>query len=56
MPAVRNGELEIVLQDFEPTPSPLSLLFHHNRLLSTRVRTLVDFMAKALPESLAAGG
>lgn len=52
MPAVRRGELELVLQDFEPLPSPLSLLFHQNRLLSTRVRAFVDWMAKALPASL----
>ena len=53
MPAVRRGELRIVLQDFEPEPTPLSLVFLENRLLSTRIRTFVDWMAKALPESLA---
>ena len=56
MPAVRRGELEIVLQDFEPEPTPLSLLFLENRLLSTRIRTFVDWMAEALPESLAGAG
>jgi len=56
MPAVRRGELKIVLQDFEPEPTPLSLLFLENRLLSTRVRTFVDWMAEALPESLAVTG
>lgn len=53
MPAVHRGELKIVLQDFEPQPTPLSLVFLENRLLSTRVRTFVDWMAEALPESLA---
>jgi DNA-binding transcriptional LysR family regulator len=53
MPAVQRGELKIVLQDFEPKPIPLSLVFLENRLLSTRIRTFVDWMAKALPESLA---
>ncbi len=56
MPAVRRGELKIVLQDFEPEPTPLSLLFLENRLLSTRIRTFVDWMAEALPESLAVAG
>lgn len=53
MPAVKRGELQIVLQDFEPKPIPLSLIFLENRLLSARVRTFVDWMAEALPKSLA---
>lgn len=53
MPALARGEIEIVLQDFEPAPVPLSLMFLENRLLSTRVRTFVDWMAQALPASLA---
>ena len=52
MPAVRRGELELVLTDFEPEALPLSLVFLENRLLSTRVRTFVDWMAEALPGSL----
>ncbi len=53
MPAIQRGELEFVLQDFEPEPIPLNLVFLENRLLSTRVRTFVDWMAKTLPESMA---
>ncbi|MGD8853655.1 MAG: LysR family transcriptional regulator [Gammaproteobacteria bacterium] len=56
MPAVRRGELKIVLQAFEPEPTPLSLFILENRLLSTRIRTFVDWMAEALPESLAVAG
>ena len=52
MPAVRRGELQLVLTEFEPEPLPLSLVFPHNRLLSTRVRCFVDWMAQALPGSL----
>ena len=55
MPAVQRGELKWVLTDFEPDPLPLSLVFPHHRLLSTRVRVFVDWMAGALPESLQAG-
>lgn len=54
MPAVRRGELELVLTDFEPDPLPLSLVFPHRRLSSTRLRIFVDWMAKAIPESLQA--
>jgi len=55
MPAVRRGELQLVLTQFEQDPVPLSLVFPHSRLLSTRVRSFVDWMTQALPESLEAG-
>jgi DNA-binding transcriptional LysR family regulator len=55
MPAVRRGELELVLTEFEPDPLPLSLVFPHNRLMSPRLRIFVDWMAQAIPESLQAG-
>ncbi len=52
MPAVRRGELQLVLREFETDPLPLSLVFPHNRLLSIRVRRFVDWMAQALEISL----
>lgn len=55
MPAVQRGELEMVLTEFEPEPLPLSLVFPRHRLLSNRLRVFVDWMAKAIPESLQAG-
>jgi DNA-binding transcriptional LysR family regulator len=55
MPAVQRGELEMVLIEYEPDPLPLSLVFPHHRLLSTRLRIFVDWMAKAIPESLQVG-
>lgn len=55
MPAVRRGELQLVLTEFEPDPLPLSLVFPQNRLPSSRVKSFVDWMAEALPESLDAG-
>lgn len=53
MPAVRRHELKIVLQDFEPDPIPLSLVYPQNRMLSVRIRSFVDWMATALANSLA---
>lgn len=52
MPWVRSGELEIVLNDFEPEPLPLSLVYPHTRLMAMRVRTLVDWLAKDLKQAL----
>jgi len=52
MPRVERGELEIVLADFEPAATPLSLVYPHSRLVSNRVRVFVDWMARQLQEPL----
>ncbi|NQZ52629.1 MAG: LysR family transcriptional regulator [Piscirickettsiaceae bacterium] len=52
MPWVESGELEIVLSEFEPAPKPLNLVYPHSRLMATRVRTLVDWLAQDLKNSL----
>jgi len=51
-PWVDRKELEIVLPDFEPEALPLSLVYPHTRLMATRVRTLVDWLAQDLKQSL----
>jgi DNA-binding transcriptional LysR family regulator len=45
------GTLVEVLADFPPTPSPVSLLYPHNRQLSPRVRVFVDWVARAFAEA-----
>ena len=50
MPWVESGELEIILSDFEPAPLPVSLVYPHTRLIATRVRTLVDWLALDLAQ------
>lgn len=40
------GTLVEVLRDYPPTPSPVSLLYPHNRQLSPRVRVFIDWAAK----------
>jgi DNA-binding transcriptional LysR family regulator len=52
LPWLRSGELVTVLADFEPAPTPLSLVYPHARLLSSRVRTLVDWLAEPLAAAL----
>jgi len=51
-PWVDNNELEIVLPDFEPAALPLSLVYPHTRLMATRVRILVDWLARDLKQSM----
>jgi DNA-binding transcriptional LysR family regulator len=38
------GRLVAVLPDYPPTPSPVSLLYPHNRQLSPRVRVFIDWV------------
>ncbi|MEN8133330.1 MAG: LysR family transcriptional regulator [Pseudomonadota bacterium] len=52
MPLIKNGQLATVLTEFEPEPMPLNLVYPHVRLLSTRVRAMVDWMAKGISLSL----
>lgn len=51
-PWIRSGELIPVLVDFEPTPTPISLVYPHARLLTSRVRVLVDWLNRDIAASL----
>ena len=50
-PARRLGEIQYVLEDFEAEPLPVSVVYPHARLVSTRVRTFVDECVKRLREA-----
>lgn len=52
MPWIQKGKLKVVLSDFEPQQLPLSLVYPHSRLLSARVRAMIDWMNKDLGLSL----
>ena len=52
MPWVKSGELELILNDFEPAPLPLSLVYPHTRLMAMRIRTLVDWLVEDLKPAL----
>ena len=47
-PLVKQGKLKILLPDFEEPPMPVSLVFSHSKLMSTRVRVFVDWMSETL--------
>lgn len=51
-PWVRSGELIPVLSEFEPAPTPLSLVYPHARLLSSRIRVLVDWLNSEIGSTL----
>ena len=45
---VAAGRLKVVLRDYEVSPLPINAMMSHTRLLSSKVRSLLDFLAKEL--------
>jgi DNA-binding transcriptional LysR family regulator len=45
---VAAGRLRVVLRDYEVPPLPINAVLSHTRLLSNKVRTLLDFLAAQL--------
>jgi DNA-binding transcriptional LysR family regulator len=50
--AARAGALTFVLQEFEPEPSPVSLVYTGGRLLPLKLRAFLDFAAPRLKARL----
>lgn len=51
--AVRDGRLRILLAEFEPEPTPVSLVYPRDRLLPSKTRAFLDFVAPRLAVELA---
>ena len=51
--AVAAGELEIVLDAFEPPPLPIQVVFHNRGRVPARVNTFVDFHSQRLSQDAA---
>ena len=45
-----DGDLVVLLEDFEPPPVPVHLVYTGGRAGSARARLLVDFLAERLPQ------
>lgn len=52
--ARRSGLLTLALEDFEPAPFPVSLVYNRQRLLALKLRAFLDFAAPRLRERLQA--
>lgn len=50
---VAEGRLAIVLEEFEPEPAPVSLVYPESRLVSVRLRALVAWLRDELSDRLA---
>lgn len=49
-PFLKTKQLRTVLQDFEPPPRPINLVYPHARLLPMRTRVFIEWMKKELRE------
>ena len=47
-PLVEAKKLRVVLPDFEPSPTPVSVVYPDARLMSTRLRAFVDWLKESL--------
>jgi DNA-binding transcriptional LysR family regulator len=47
-PYRKSNKLRYVLEEFEPEPWPVQVIYPHSRLLSTKVRAMVDACVKSL--------
>jgi DNA-binding transcriptional LysR family regulator len=53
--AVQSGVLVVALGEFEPAPSPVSLVYAGGRLLPLKLRAFLDFAASRLKAGLMQG-
>ncbi|MEW5697753.1 LysR family transcriptional regulator [Pseudomonas synxantha] len=51
--AVAAGELELVLEAFEPAPLPIHIVFQQNGRIPAKVNTFVDFLSQRLGQDAA---
>jgi len=51
---VARGDLVLILEDFEPEPSALSLVYPASRFMPRKLRAFLDFAAPRLKQRLRA--
>lgn len=51
-PAIADGRLETLLEDFRPSSSPIYALYPHRTYVAMKVRTFVDFLMRELSPDL----
>jgi DNA-binding transcriptional LysR family regulator len=49
-PFLKTKQLRTVLEDFEPPPRPINVVYPHARLLPMRTRVFIEWMKKELRE------
>lgn len=49
---LQSKQLKVVLEEFEPDPTPVNIVFPHTRLMATRMRAFVDWITPRLSKRL----
>jgi DNA-binding transcriptional LysR family regulator len=52
--AIRDGRLEVVLDEYRPSSSPIYALYPHRNYVPAKVRTFVEFLMRELSSEIAA--
>ncbi len=52
MPYVKQNKLQIILQTYELPALPVSLIYQHRQLLSTKIRVFVEAIAREIQDKL----
>jgi DNA-binding transcriptional LysR family regulator len=47
-PYLADGRLTVLLEEFEPAPRPVNIVYPHARLLPARTKVLIDWLKQAL--------
>lgn len=47
-PFITEGKLQVILEDYEPTPRPVNIVHREGRFSSARVRAFIDLLAEQL--------
>jgi DNA-binding transcriptional LysR family regulator len=53
-PAIRDGRLEVVLDEYRPSSSPIYALYPHRNYVPAKVRAFVEFLMRELSSEIAA--
>jgi DNA-binding transcriptional LysR family regulator len=49
--ALKKGKLNVILEEFEPEPLALYVLFPHRRLIATKLSAFIEFLSNYYGES-----
>ena len=47
-PKLADGDLQLILEDFEPKPLPIHIVHREGRYASTKVRAFIDLIGERL--------
>ena len=55
-PYIPNGQIRIVLEEFEPPPLPINIIHREGRHVSVKLRAFIDLLAERLGDNMVIAG